>query len=102
MNKDIFSPRNNTNSNLLICTGSIEKFDTHVHRSATQESNLESSCIEEVGVKSILSKIVKESDSIGRMKLANCLLSKSPKFISLRHLNVETADIRNIDFATSS
>ena len=36
VNKDIFSPISDTTSNLLSCTVSIEKFDTHVHRSATQ------------------------------------------------------------------
>ena len=59
VNKDIFSTRSDTTSNLLSCTGSINKFDTHVHESATQERNLDSSCIEEVGVKSILPEIVK-------------------------------------------
>ena len=46
VNKYIFSPRSDTTSNLLSCTGRIEKFDTHVHVSATQERNLESLCIE--------------------------------------------------------
>ena len=42
VNKDVFSPRSDTTSNLLSCTGSIKKFDTHVHGSATQERNMES------------------------------------------------------------
>ena len=102
LNKDIFSPRSNTTSNLLSSTGSIDKFDTHVHGSATQERNLELSCIEEVGVKSILSEIVKESYSSGQMNLAKSFLNESPKFISLGQLTAETADIRNINFATST
>ena len=65
VNRDFFSPRSDMNSNLLSCTGSIEKSDTHVHRSATQERNLESSCIEEVGVKIIFPEIVKESNYSG-------------------------------------
>ena len=40
VNKDIFSPSSNMTSNLLSCKGSIKKFDTHVHGSATQERNL--------------------------------------------------------------
>ena len=102
MNKYIFSPRSDTNFNLLSCTGSIEKFNTHVQGSATQERNLESSCIEEVGVKIIFSEIVKESNSSGRVNLANSVLRESPKFKILGHPTVETADIRNIDFATST
>ena len=102
VNKDILSPSSNKTSNLLSCTGSIEKFDTHVHGSDTQERNLESSFIEEVGVKSILSEIVKEFDSSGQMNLANSVLREIPKFISLRHPTAETADIRSIDFATST
>ena len=82
VNKDIFSPRSDTTSNLLSCMGSIEKFDTHVHGYETQERNLELSCIEEVGVKSIFPEIVKESNSSGQVKIANSILSESPKFIS--------------------
>ena len=59
VNKDIFSLRSDTTSTLLICTGIINKFDTHAHRSATQERNLELSCIEEVSVKIIFPEIVK-------------------------------------------
>ena len=101
-NKYICSQRRDTTSNSLSCTGSIEKFDTHVLGSVTQERNLELLCIEEVGVKIILPEIVKESNSSGQMNLANSVLSESPKFISLGHPTVETADIRNIDFATST
>ena len=101
VNKDIFSPSSDTTSNLLSCTGSIEKFGTHVHGSATQERNLDYLCIEEVGVKSILSEIVKEFESSGQVNLTNSVLSDIPKFKSLGHPTVETADVRNTDFATS-
>ena len=76
VNKYIFSPSSDTTSNLLSNTGSIEKFDTHVHGSVTQEMDLDFFCIEEVGVKSVLSEIVKEFDSSGQMNLANSVLSK--------------------------
>ena len=102
MNKYVFSSRSDTTSNVLSCTGKIEKFDTHVHGAATHERNLESSCIEKVGVKSILSEIVEESDSSEHMNLVNSVLSESPKFMSLGHPTIETADILNIDFATST
>ena len=55
-----------------------------------------------MGVKIILSKIVKDCDSSGRMNLANSVLSESSKSKILGHPTVETADIRNNDFATST
>ena len=102
VNKEVLSPRSDTTSNVLSCTDNIKKFDTHVHRSATQERNLESSCIEEVGVKSIFPEIRKEFNSSVQVNLINSVLSESPKFISLGHPTVETAGIPNIDFATST
>ena len=102
VNTYFFSPRSDTTSNLLSCTGSIEKFDTYVYGYATQERNLELSCIEELGVKIIFPEVFKESNSSGRVNLANSVLSKSPKFISLGQPTVETADIQNINFATST
>ena len=87
---------------MLSCTDNIEKFDTHVHSSATQEINLGSSCIEEMGVKSIFPELGKYFDSRVQVNLANSVLSESPKFISLRHPTMETADVRNIDFTTFS
>ena len=88
LNKYIFSPSRDTTSSLLSCTGNIEPFNTHVHGSATQESNLNSSCIEEVVVKSILYEIVKEFESSVRVNLANSVLSESPKFKNLGHRTV--------------
>ena len=79
VNKDILSPSRDTTSNLLSCTGNIDPFDTRVHGSATQERNLNSSCIEEVRVKSILSEIVKEFDSSVRVNLTKSVLNKKPK-----------------------
>ena len=102
VNKYFFSPRRDMTSNLLSCTVIIEKFNTDVQGSTTQEMNMVSSCIEEVGVKRIPTKIVKDYDYSGQMNLANSILGESPKFISLRHPTVETADIWNIDFATST
>ena len=100
VHKDVFSPSSDTTSNLLSSTGSIKKFDTHVHGSVTQERNLELSCIEEVGVKNIFPEIVKEAKSSVQVNLANSILSERPKFISLGQPTVETADLRNINFST--
>ena len=82
--------------------GNIDKFDTRFQRSETHERNLESSCIEEVGMKILFPEIRKDFNSSVRVNLANSFLSKSPKFISLGHPTVETSDIWNIDFATST
>ena len=100
VNEEVWSPRRNTTSNLMSCTDNIEKFDIHVHGSITQERNLEALCIEEVGMKSILPELRKEFDSSVRVNLANSVLRKSPKLISLGHLTAETADMGNIDFTT--
>ena len=102
VNKDIFSPNHDTTSNLLIYTGKIEPFDTHVHRSATQERNMDSLCIEGVGVKIIPSEIVMDFESSVQVNLANYVLIERPKFKNLGHPAVETTDIRNIDFAPST
>ena len=102
VNKEVWSPRSDTTSNVLSCMENVEKFDTLVHGSTTQERNLESSCIKEVGGKSIFPELGKEPDSSVQVNLANSVLSERPKFISLGHPTVDRADIRNIDFATST
>ena len=102
MNEEVWSPRNNTTLNVLSCTNNVNKFGILVHGSTNQKMNLESSCIKEVGVKSIFPEIVNEPDSSIRVNLVNIVLSESPKSISLGHPTVETVDIRNIDFATST
>ena len=53
-------------------------------------------------MKSILSEIVKEFNSSVQVNLSKSVLRESPKFISLGHPTVETADIRNIDFTNST
>ena len=37
VNKEVFSPRSNTTSNVLSCTDNIKKFNTLVHGSTTQK-----------------------------------------------------------------
>ena len=53
-------------------------------------------------MKIIFPEIVKEFNSSVQVKLEKYVLSKSPKFISLGHPTVETVDIWNIDFGTST
>ena len=76
--------------------------DTFVHGSATQERNLKFSCIEKVGVKIVLGKIVADLDPSKRVNLANSVLIKNPRFKVLRLLAVDATDRRNIDFAPST
>ena len=55
-----------------------------------------------MGVKSIFPELGKEPDPSVRVNLLNPVLVKSPKFITLGHPTVETADIRNLDFVTAT
>ena len=89
-------------THLLSCADNVEKFGTIVHSSTTKERNLESSRIKEVGVKSFFPELVREPDPSVRANLANSVLSESPKFITLEHPTIETADIRNLDFITAN
>ena len=83
---------------MLSCTDNIEKFNTIVHSSTTKERNLKLLRIEEVGVKSIFPELGKETEPSVQVNLANCVLHESPKFKTIRHPTVETADIRNLDY----
>ena len=76
--------------------------DTSVDGYATQERNSDFSCIEKVGVKSVLGEIVADLDPSIQVNLANSILSKRPKFKSLGLPAVDATDIRNLDFAPST
>ena len=41
VNKEVFSPRSDTTSNVLSCTDNVKKFDTLIHGSRNQERNME-------------------------------------------------------------
>ena len=76
--------------------------DTSIHGSATQESNLNLSCIEKLGVKSVLGEIVPDLDPSKRVCLANSVLSESLKFKNLGLPAINATDIRNVDFFSST
>ena len=95
VNEDIWSGIDTT-SNVLSCTDNVEKFDTIVQSSMTQERNLESSCIEEENVKSIFPELGKYLDPSIRVNIADSVVRESPKFKSLGHTTIETADIWNL------
>ena len=96
VNKDVWGVIDKT-SNVLSGTDNVEKFGTHVQRSTTQESNLESSRIEEESLKIIFPELGTELDPSVRLNLANSVVRESTKFKILGHLNIETSDIRNLD-----
>ena len=55
-----------------------------------------------MGVKTIFPELGKEPDPSVRVNLPNPVISESPKFITLGHPTVETADIRNLGFVTAT
>ena len=101
MNKDIWSVIDTT-SNVLSYMDNIEKFDTIVQSSTTQERNLELSRIEEEFLKIIFPELGSELDPSVRVNLANSVLSKSPKFKRLGQPPMETSDIRNLDYISAT
>ena len=95
-NKDVWGVIYTT-SNMLTDADNVEKFDTYVQSSTTQERNLESLLIEEESLKSIFSELGTKIDSSVPVNLAKSFLSESPNFKCIRHTPIETADIRNLE-----
>ena len=95
VNKDIWGVIDTT-SNVLSGTDNVDKFDTIVQRSTTQERNMESSRIEEESLKSIFAKLGTKLDPSARVNLANSVVRESPKYKSLGHPTIDTADIQNL------
>ena len=60
------------------------------------------SCIEKLGVKSVLGEIVADLDLSIRVNLTSSVLSETPKFKSLMLPTVDATNIRNFDFAPST
>ena len=79
VNEDIWSLIDST-PNVLSCTDNVNKFNTIVQSSTTQERDLESSRIEEESVKSIFPELGKELDPSVRLNLSNSVVRESPKF----------------------
>ena len=101
MIKDVWSVINTT-SNVLSDTKNVEKFDTSVQSSTTQERNMELLRIEEESLKSIFPDLGTKLDSSVQVTLANSVIHESPEFISLGHPPTETADIRNLDYISAN
>ena len=75
VNEGVFSPIRDTTSSFSKWKWNIEPSDTSIHGSATQERNSDLSCIEKVGVKSVLGKIVADLEPRKRVNLRQ----KNPK-----------------------
>ena len=102
VNEGVFSPSRGKISSFAKWTGNIEPLNTSVHGSATQEKNLDFSCIEKVGVKSLPNKIVADLDPSILVNLANSVLSESPKFKILGLPTFDETYIRNLNFTPST
>ena len=75
--------------------GELDKLDTSVQRSSTDERNTAPLKIEEGSLESIFPKIVKESNSSERMNLANSFGVQTPKIVSFRHPPMQTYNVGN-------
>ena len=101
MNKDIWS-RDDTLS-VQSDVGELNKLNTAVQRSLTNERNTSTSRIEEGSLKSIFPKIVQESNLNERMNLANYVLIQTQKLVSFRHPPMQTDNVGNpIDYIAAT
>ena len=73
--------------------GELDKLNTAVQRSLTDERNTESSQIEEGSLESICPKIIKESNSSEQMNLANFLGIETPRLVSFGHPTMQTDNV---------
>ena len=102
VNKGFSSPSRSKISSSAKWMGNIEPSDTSVHRSATQESNSDLSCIEKVGVKVLPDKIVADLDPSIWVNLAISVLRTNPKFKNLGLPTFDATGIHNINFTPST
>ena len=101
MNKDIWS-RDDALS-VRSDVRKLDKLDTDVQRSSTDESNTAPLRIEEGRLEGILPKMVEELNSSKRMNLANSLGNQTPKLVSFRQLPMQTENVGNsIDSITAN
>ena len=101
VNEDIWGVIDTT-SNVLSGTDNVEKLDTIVQCYTTQERNLESSRIEEEILKIIFPELVTKLETSVQVNLSNSVVREIPKFKNLRHVTIETADIRNLNYISAT
>ena len=73
--------------------GELNKLNTAVQKSSTNERNKASLRIEEGSLESICPKIIKESNSSKQINLANFLIVQNPKLVHFGHPPMETDNI---------
>ena len=91
MNKNIWS--GDDNFSVRSDVDKVDKIDTAVQRSSTDERNTASSQIEESSLEIICPKIIKESNSSERMNLANSLSIETPNLVSFGHPPMQTDNV---------
>ena len=101
VNKDVWSVIDTT-SNVLSDADNVEKFDTSVQSSNTQERNLKLSRIKEESLKSIFPEFGTKLDSSIWVNFANSVVREIPKLKCLGHSPMETAYIRNLDYISTT
>ena len=77
----VFSPIRSSKSSFAKWSRNIEPLNTSVDKSATQESNSTSFCIDKIGVKSLPGEFVTDLDTSKRMDLESSDLGEIPKVI---------------------
>ena len=94
VNKNIWSEDDNFRVKIDVDEG--DKLNTIVQRYPTNERSTASLQNEEEIIASIFYKIVKESNSSKRMKLANSLSIESPKLVHFGHPPIYTKNVGNL------
>ena len=92
MNKDI-SSGDDVLSTIRSDVGEVDKMDTSVQQSSTNERNTATSRIGKGSPKSIFTEIVEESNSSEQINLANSLGVHTPKLVSFRHPPMHTDNV---------
>ena len=93
VNKNISS--GDDNFSVRSDVGEADKLNTAVQQSSTDERNTASLQIEEDSLESIFPKIIKESNSNKRTKLANSLSIETPKLVSFGQTPMERDNVGN-------
>ena len=94
MNKNIRSV--DDNFSVRSDVDEVNKIDTSVQHSLTNEGNTASLLIEEESLESIFPKIFEESNSSEQMNLANSARIETPKIVHFRHPPIETENVGNL------
>ena len=94
VNKKIWSE--NDNFNVQSDVGKVDKLNTIVQKSPTNERNTASLQIEEEDIESIFSKFLEELNLSERINLANSLSIEIPKLVHFGHLPIETDNVGNL------